>query len=77
MGYMAGRDVVSMLGHYFKCKLRCAQVVRVESLISGKASSNLPKLNVMPAQVEQKTTEYEDLKEFIQALETMALLQYC
>jgi hypothetical protein len=27
--------------------------------------------------VEQKTMEYEDLKEFIQALETMALLQYC
>jgi chaperone BCS1 len=62
LGYMAALDVIEMLEHYFQVTLDAEQRVRVEKVITGR-------LNVTPAQVEQLTSEYEDVEDMILALE--------
>lgn len=69
LGYMSGDDVCDMLEHYFQLSLTECQKDRVRSAVRGDVKSNRPALHLTPAQVEQLTAEYDDIKDMITALE--------
>ena len=72
LGFMEALDVVSMLEHYFRHMLDGSQSTRVEEAIGGDASSGRQPLWLTPAQVEQLTAEYDDIKDMIVTQEEKA-----
>mmetsp|Transcript_3368 Transcript_3368/g.7042 ORF Transcript_3368/g.7042 Transcript_3368/m.7042 type:complete len:347 (-) Transcript_3368:188-1228(-) len=68
LGYMDAIDVVAMLQHYFQIQFNDSQKQRVKVAMNG-GNTGCRSVSLTPAQIEQMTAEYDDIKDMLEALE--------
>lgn len=67
LGYMTADDLVGMVEHYFATRLSDDEVNRLTVAVNGGAST--PSLKLTPAQIEQMSSEFDDVEGMIAAIE--------
>eukprot|EP00615_Pteridomonas_danica_P006134 CAMPEP_0114336614 /NCGR_PEP_ID=MMETSP0101-20121206/5830_1 /TAXON_ID=38822 ORGANISM="Pteridomonas danica, Strain PT" /NCGR_SAMPLE_ID=MMETSP0101 /ASSEMBLY_ACC=CAM_ASM_000211 /LENGTH=713 /DNA_ID=CAMNT_0001468607 /DNA_START=133 /DNA_END=2274 /DNA_ORIENTATION=- len=73
LSYMGYKHIISMIEHYFVCKISDKDKERIKDAVCGNDDKGQPALNLTPAQVEQLSAEHDELEDMLIALETMGL----